>query len=65
MLIDWILSFVKQYSQHIFQVHLTGYIKNSVNENWDKILEDDERGIEYEIDLKAVTKAPMSDILRW
>jgi hypothetical protein len=62
VLIDWILSFAKQYSQHIFQVHLTGYIKNSVKENWHKILEDDKRGIEYEIDLKAVTKALMSDM---
>lgn len=57
---DWILTLAKQHVQHIHHIIITGYIKHSVREKWERIFADERRGAHYDEseDIQAILNAP-------
>ena len=49
VLIDWILTYAKEYIEKIPKATLCGYIKNSTKEKWDKILADERNGVHHDV----------------
>ncbi|KAF2808841.1 uncharacterized protein BDZ99DRAFT_463705 [Mytilinidion resinicola] len=50
ILVQWILTAAKKWIQHIPRVELTGYIKTSIKNEWDQILNDERNGVHHSVD---------------
>lgn len=60
VLLDCLLSFAKQYIQHVPKVRLTGFIKKSTKSKWDRIFQDERNGVHHHVDLEALVVQPYS-----
>lgn len=64
ILVDWILTYAKDYIQHTPQVQLTGYLKDSTKEKWERIPADERAGVQHDMEegKRAVQTWPTDDL---